>query len=492
MRQMAILMALFIPLITAISCYLIGRPVLRNWFTALGVLITFGSSLTVAGQILTGQALTAMDGWLYIDALSAYLLVIIALIGLIAALYSINYMQHEVEIGIIVPAQLATYYLFFHLFIFTMILTVMANNLGLLWIGIEATTLTSALLVGFYKQKSSLEAAWKYIILCTVGIAFALLGVILTYYAAGQIESESVRTLEWTFLLANKQQLDPQVLKLAFIFILVGFGTKAGLAPLHHWLPDAHSQAPSPVSAVLSGVLLNCALYGVIRYHLLLSQVIGSQFSSNLLLVFGLVSMGVAVPFIYLQYDLKRLLAYSSVEHMGIIAVGIGLGGKLGLYGASLHFLNHAVAKSLLFFTAGSITQYYGTRQIARIRGAITALPISGVLLFVGSLAITGVPPFNVFVSEFSIVSGGFAQERYVASGLFLLFISLIFAGFMYHVLRMVLGTKPKNLAIGRESCLSVVAMGIPLVLILVLGLYIPSILDNMLSEVLVVLGGVK
>ncbi|WP_366923627.1 hydrogenase 4 subunit F [Metallumcola ferriviriculae] len=485
-----VILTLFAPLVTAISGYLIGKPALRNWVTGIGALTTFVSSLILTWQVLTGEALTAMDSWLYIDAFSAYLLVIIGLIGLIATLYSIDYMQHEVEIGMIGVSQLATYYLLFNIFIFTMVLTVMANNLGLLWIAIEATTLASAMLVGFYKQKGSLEAAWKYIILCTVGIAFALLGVILTYYAASQIESESVRSLQWTFLMANKQQLDPQVLKLAFVFILIGFGTKAGLAPLHHWLPDAHSQAPSPVSAVLSGVLLNCALYGVIRYHLLLSQIVGSQFSGNLLLIFGLISMAIAVPFISLQHDLKRLLAYSSVEHMGIIAAGIGLGGKLALYGASLHFLNHAVAKSLLFFSAGSVTQHYGTRQMARIRGAITALPFSGVLLLLGSLAITGVPPFSIFVSEFSIITGGFAQGKYLASGLFLLFIALVFAGFMYHILQMVLGLKPDRVKVRRESWLTVTAMGIPIVLIVVLGLYIPSLLDNMLSEVLVILGG--
>lgn len=339
----------------------------------------------------------------------------------------------------------------------------------------EATTLASALLVGFYGKKSSIEAAWKYVIICTVGITFALLGTVFLYAAAS--DAAGGHGLSWPALVSAASTMDPKLLKLAFVFALVGYGTKAGLVPMHTWLPDAHSQAPTPISALLSGVLLNCAVYGIIRFHTLATLGLGPAFSSNLLLYFGLASMGVAAPFILLQHDFKRLLAYSSVEHIGIIAAGIGFGGTLGLYGAMLHMVNHALAKSLLFFLVGDITQKYGTRKIRRIEGLLRAMPLTGALFLAAIFAITGSPPFGVFLSEITILSAGFARGSIVPSVLFILFVALVFTGAMYYAGRMIFGGLPRRVSQGEGGGIAVAAAAVPMLLVLVHGLLRPTLL---------------
>jgi hydrogenase-4 component F len=303
---------------------------------------------------------------------------------------------------------------------------------------------------------------------------------------------EASDALNWTVLRAAAPRLDPALIKLAFVFILIGFGTKAGLAPMHTWLPDAHSQAPTPVSALLSSVLLNCAVYGILRYHMVASAVLGPDFSGTLLIGFGLLSVAVAVPFILVQRDLKRLLAYSSVEHMGIVVLAIGIGGPLGLFGGLLHLLNHALAKALLFFTAGTLSQRYGTLQLSRMRGAIQVAPLAGTLLLLGGFAIVGSPPFNIFLSEFSILSAGFTRRVEWVSLLFLACIALIFAGMLFHLGRIVWGAPPPEAdgaaapapARPRRRPLELL---LPLVLavpIVGLGLYVPPPLTDVLQRV--------
>ncbi|MDD5473101.1 MAG: hydrogenase 4 subunit F, partial [Candidatus Methanoperedens sp.] len=347
------------------------------------------------------------------------------------------------------------------------------NNLGL-WIAIEMTTLVSALLMILYSRKSSIEAAWKYMIICTVGITFALFGTILTYYGAVKILGESGDALNWTSLIAVADRFDPAIMKLAFIFILIGYGTKAGLAPMHTWLPDAHSEAPTPVSALLSGVLLNCAMYGIIRFYTITTKSTGAAYTSNLLIIFGLLSIGIAVPFIILQEDYKRLLAYSSVEHMGIVALGIGFGGVFGVFGAILHMFNHAMTKSLMFFGAGNVLLKHETKEIDGVSGIIKSMPVTGPMFLIGGLAITGSPPFSIFLSEFTILTAGFMQGHIVASVLFLLFIIMIFAGFFHNISRMILGIPKPGISTGDVSRWTLVAMAILLVFVFVLGFYIP------------------
>lgn len=479
---------LAIPVVTGLACLLCRRRRAVELINLVGAVGSLAIGIWTAYKVFTGGPITGFSGLMYIDALSAFILMVVVSVTFIAAVYSLGYMKEELAEGIIAEKQLARYYAWFHLFLFTMVGTLLANNLGVLWVFIEATTLASALLVGFYNRETSLEAAWKYIILCTVGITFALFGTILAYYSSVNVLGEVSDALNWTTLVRHAGDLDPKLVKLAFIFIIVGYGTKAGLAPMHTWLPDAHSQAPSPVSAVLSGVLLNCALYGVLRFHIIASGTLGPEFSSRLLLIFGLISVGLAVPFIAVQSDLKRLLAYSSVEHMGIIAVGLGMGSRLGCYGAMLHLLNHALAKSMMFMAAGNVTQKFHTRTISRIRGVVRAMPITGAVLAAGTFAIGGSPPFNIFVSEFLIAAAGIKSGRYAAAIIYLVFIALVFAGLIYQLSKMAFGSFPQRFRPGEINPMTGAVLLLPLVLVLLLGLAVPNILDGVLQQVVTVI----
>lgn len=479
---------LILPLLTAIICTLLKRKRTLGAVNIIGGTLTAAAGLSLAWQVFHNGAAFWLGRYIYVDALSAFIIVIISIVELLAAVFSIGYIGRDIEEGEIEAWRLKWYYFWFYIFIFTMLCVVMAGNMGIMWVAIEATTLASALLVGFYDKKSSLEAAWKYIIICTVGIIFALFGTVLLHYAAVSITGERL-SLDWLSIIQSADKLDPTILKLAFVFALVGYGTKMGLAPMHTWLPDAHSQAPAPISAMLSGVLLNCALYGILRFHLIAEKSLGS-FSYDLLLFFGVISILVAMPFIIAQHDLKRLLAYSSIEHMGIIAVAIGLGGKMALYGAFLHMLNHAFTKSFLFFGAGNITQYFHTKKIGKIRGALKAMPISGLAFFIGALAIAGLPPFSIFLSEFMIISAGFAAGKYLVSGLVLILISLIFTGIIYAAGSIALGDPPGRVQEVKLRHWSLIVFLVPIVPMVIFGFYIPEFVNQMLLQVVAVMAG--
>lgn len=474
---------LLAPLLTSILCFFTKTKKQVETISLIGSIATLLLGLNLVREVFIRGIIVSWENALFADAFSAYIVLIVSIVGFVASVYSIGYMGHELEHDIIDLKKLRFYYTLFHIFMFTMLLVGVTNNLGL-WIAIEMTTLVSALLMILYSRKSSVEAAWKYMIICTVGITFALFGTILTYYAAVMILGESGDALNWTSLMTVADQFNPTIMKLAFIFILIGYGTKAGLAPMHTWLPDAHSEAPTPVSALLSGVLLNCAMYGIIRFYTIATRSIGIDFASNLLIIFGLLSLGIAVPFIILQEDYKRLLAYSSVEHMGIIAIGIGFGGVFGVFGAILHMFNHAMTKSLMFFGAGNILLKHETKEIDKVNGIVKSMPVTGTMFIIGGLAITGSPPFSIFISEFTILAAGFSQGKIVASVLFLLFIIMIFAGFFYHVSRMVFGTPKPGIKIGDVSRYNLIAMGILIVFIIVLGVYIPPFFYEMIMKV--------
>ncbi|MEK7291261.1 MAG: hydrogenase 4 subunit F, partial [Planctomycetota bacterium] len=391
----------------------------------------------------------------YLDALSILSTQIVTLVGFAAALYSAGYMEAELHEGVFREKKLRWYYFLFHMFIFTMLLVCVSNNLGIMWVAIEATTLATTFLVGFYNKKPHQEAAWKYIIICTVGITLALFGVILTYHSAKGVIGEIGYALNWSELITVADKFEPHLIRLAFLFILIGYGTKAGLAPMHTWLPDAHSQAPSPISALFSGVLLNCSLYGIIRFHILTSKCIGPDYSGTLLMIFGLVSVLVSIPFILIQKDYKRLLAFSSIEHIGIIALGFGFGGMYGVYGAGLHAFNHAVVKSLLFFCAGNLFLKYKTSAIENIKGAIKTIPITAVISIIAIFAITGTPPFNIFVSEFMILADGFSSGSVLSivfSSLLVIGIVLIFIGFINNMFKMIFGSATTDIPRGEVS----------------------------------------
>lgn len=474
---------LLAPLLTSILCFFTRTRKQVETISISGSIITLLLGLALVYDVYRHDFIVTWQNALFADAFSAYIVLIVSIVGFVASLYSLGYMAHELEHDIIDVKKLRFYYSLFHVFMFTMLLVGVTNNLGL-WIAIEMTTLVSALLMILYSRKSSVEAAWKYMIICTVGITFALFGTILTYFAAVNILGETGDALNWTALIAVADQFDPTIMKLAFIFILIGYGTKAGLAPMHTWLPDAHSEAPTPVSALLSGVLLNCAMYGIIRFYTIATKSTGEVFTGNLLIIFGLLSLGIAVPFILLQEDYKRLLAYSSVEHMGIIALGIGFGGVFGIFGAILHMFNHAMTKSLMFFGAGNILLKHDTKEIFKVSGVVKTMPVTGAMFVIGTLAITGSPPFSIFISEFTILASGFTQGHIVAAVLFLLFIIMIFAGFFNNVSRMAFGMPKSDIEKGDMGRWTLVAMGILIIFVIVLGIYIPPPFYEMIMRV--------
>jgi hydrogenase-4 component F len=326
-----------------------------------------------------------------------------------------------------------------------MLLVALSNNLGIMWVAIEGTTLTSVFLVTFYGRATSLEAAWKYMIIGGVGLSMALFGTILTYYSAHAVLGmDTLAGLNWSVLVTRAPQFDRQTMRLAFILILLGFGTKAGIAPMHTWKPDVYSEAPVPVAAMLAAALLNCALYGLLRFLILTSRCVGPQFASGLLILFGLLSMGIAAPFILVQRSFRRILAYSSIDHGGIMILGLGFGGPLGVLGMLLHMTFHSVTKPLLFFCAGNIQQHLGTDLFKKAKGGlIHAMPLSAALFLMTTLAVTGSPPFSMFQSEFTILRAAFESGHVWTAVLFVAFLVAIFSGFLVHIAKLALGPDP-------------------------------------------------
>jgi len=482
-----IFVLLLIPLFTAAMCYFIKNRRVIEYINLLGAIALTAASIPLITTSLS-TPIFFMGGILFMDALSSYIMAVVVFISLVTAVYSIDYMGHEFDEGVINIKEFSYYYAMLYLFTFTMLLVTVSNNLAVFWIAVEGTTLVSALLVGFYKSRESIEAAWKYIILCTVSITFALLGVFITYYASASVFGGS-GSMNWTELKAISSRLNPATMKLAFIFILVGYGAKAGLAPVHNWLPDAHSQAPTPISALLSGILIKCAFIGIVRFVILVNGSSGTFYSGQLLLIFGLLSMGIATAFILLQNDYKRLLAYHSIEHVGIITTGMGIGGFWGVYGALLHILNHAIVKTLLFFTTGQIRLSYHSTKIEKIKGVIVSLPVSGTVMLLAALAIAGAPPFNIFLSEFTIMKAAADSGNWTTLAIFILFATIIFGGVLHHFGGMSFG-KPTIGHNKQEKKMSRLIIMVMAVIMLILGLYIPAFLDKMLSgSVKVILG---
>jgi hydrogenase-4 component F len=480
---MALYVLLALPLVSGLLSRLAPDPRLSERISLAGALSTCAAGLVLSAEIVAGGPRRALGGLLYVDSLSALMVVVIVVVGLFATIASVGYLRQDVRHGETDEDQLGWYYLGLHVFIWTMLTTVLVENLGLLWVAIEATTLASALLVGFYRTRAALEAAWKYLILCTVGITFALFGVLLTYYASDRLLGEAGATLDWTALVAAGPRLDPDLMRLAFVFIVIGFGAKAGFAPLHTWLPDAHSQAPSPVSGLLSGVLLNCALYGMLRFVPIASASVGPRFVHDLLLGFGLFSVAVAVPFILVQRDLKRLLAYSSVEHIGLIAAAIGIGGPAALFAGLLHLLNHAITKSMLFFAAGELVQRYETRRISAIRGAVRAVPVAGPLFLLGMLAISGLPPSGIFLSELGVAIAGFEQGLAWVGLAILALLAATFGGMCRHLVGLALGRPIRPIEPAKSSPATLVALAPLAVAVVMLGVWVPGWLAELIQQ---------
>jgi hydrogenase-4 component F len=471
---MELLILLGLPLLAALLLALWGA---RSWAPELNVLASFGCFL--AGCALTLRVIDRgpMLVWkeqFFIDPFNVFLVALTAFVSFTTALFSRPYMRIEQHHGRLNPARLRLYHSMFQLFIFTMLLALLTNNLGILWVALEAATLSTVLLVSLYRTPASLEAAWKYFILCGVGIAQALFGTILLYFAAEKVlGGEGMSALLWTHLDAVKGQLEPTVLAIAFVFLLVGYGTKVGLVPLHNWLPDAHAEGPTPVSAVLSGLLLNVALYAVIRCKVLVEGSIRSALPGRMLMIFGLASVVVAAFLLWRQKDIKRLFAYSSIEHMGIITFAFGMGGVVANFGALLHMTVHSLTKSAIFFAVGHATQKAGSQRMDQIHGLLLLSPTVGWGLMLGTLAILGMPPFGVFASEFLILTTAMREHPW-ATPVLLLALGVAFAAIFGRVQPMVFGDTTARPLPHPPALLPVF---LHLALVLMLGLYIPPFL---------------
>jgi hydrogenase-4 component F len=442
---------------------------------------------------------SVLMGWLMLDDVALLFLSITSLLFLISSFYAVGYLRRETEgsrpdfedQSLFVNAPETRFIACLLFFLSTMTVVILSRHFGLFWVAMEATTLASAPLIYFHRHHRSLEATWKYLMICSVGIAMALLGNFFLVAATIPAEGESV-SLVLDQLIQHNNGFQIIWLKAAFIFILVGYGTKMGLAPMHTWLPDAHSESPSVVSALLSGALLNCAFLGILRTHQLCVAAGIQRFSQDLLLGFGLFSMAVAAVFILGQRDYKRMLAYSSIEHMGILALGIGLGGE-GIFGAMFHAVNHSLTKGLLFLTAGNILAVYHTKSTSDVRGILKILPLSGILWITGFLAIVGSPPFGTFLSEFTILKAAIDQQQIGVAVVYLALLSLIFIGMADIFLRTALGRQSieSDNDTVREHALMVVPPFCLAVIVLCLGIYLPSAFSRLLHDAAQILGGI-
>jgi len=425
---------------------------------SIGTLI--GAEGFIARAVFSQGSVTAFADIVYVDALSSVILFIIGTVGLACSLYMRSYMDEQVARGVIAPKRLSLFFFLFHMFLLAMVLATVANSLGVQWVAIEGTTLATTFLIAFWRRRESLEAGWKYLILCSVGISLALFGVVLMYYSSLRVLGDVSSALNITQLQQVASQLDPHILKLAFVFLFVGYGTKVGLVPMHSWLPDAYTEAPAPVAAMLAGVLETVAVYAILRCRGIADQALSSDFTGGLLALFGLISFALAAFFILLQHNYKRLFAYSSIEHMGLAMVGFGVGGPLGTFGGLFHLINHAFAKSLAFFAAGNIHRRFRTVEIDQVRGLIAVLPWSALALLISGLALTALPPFALFASEMQIITalsssglpGEWSEPVTRLPVVLLLFCSVVaFAGFLYRITGMVWGPAPNDVAHGER-----------------------------------------
>ena len=472
---MEVALVLGVPLLGGLLLALVGH---RRWapeLNALMSLATFGAAALLTARVIADGPMVALDEQFFVDPFNVFLVALTALVAFTTALFSRPYMRIEEHHGRVNSARLRLYHSMYQLFSFTMVLCLLSNNVGILWVALEGATLSTVLLVSLYRTPASLEAAWKYFILCSVGIAQALFGVILLYFAAEKVLGAGGTSLLWTHLYEVRHQLEPTVLSLAFVFLLVGFGTKVGLVPLHNWLPDAHAEGPTPISAVLSGLLLNVALYAVVRSKVLVDGALERNFSGSLMMGFGLLSVVVAAFFLSRQKDIKRMFAYSSIEHMGLMTFAFGIGGPVATFAGLLHMTVHSLTKSAIFFAVGHAAQKTGTQLIDDIRGLVTISPAIGWGLILGTLAILGMPPFGVFASEFMILTVTMHEQPW-ATPFLLVALGVAFAAIFGKVQPMVFGTASAKRLPHPPALLPVFAH---LGLVLGLGLFIPAYLAD-------------
>jgi hydrogenase-4 component F len=423
--------------------------------------------------------------YLLVDDLNKVFIVLTTFVGFTTSVFSASYIEHEIEIGRLTPTFVRFYHAMYQVLMFAMNLALVANNIGLMWVAIELATLTTVLMVGIYRTHEALEAAWKYFILGSVGIALALFGTILVYMAARPVIGEGLYAMVWTVLVTKASLFDPALLNVAFVFLLLGYGTKVGLAPLHAWLPDAHAEGPTPISAVLSGLLLNVALYALLRFKMLLALNPAALAPGPLMVTMGLISCVFAAFMLYRRRDIKRMFAYSSIEHMGIIVFAFGMGGPLANFAALLHMTMHSLTKSAIFYAVGHIAQVKGTQKIADMGGLTVSNPVLGWGLVLGVVAIAGLPPLGIFMSEFLVVSSTFAREPWLAT--ILVFGILVGLGGLFLRLNTIVFGEPVGPTAPAEA--SYVPMFAHLAIVAMAGIYLPPALVTGFQNVARLLG---
>ena len=423
--------------------------------------------------------------YLLVDDLNNVFIVLTTFVGFTNSVFSASYIGHELEIGRLNPRVLRFYHAMYQVLMFAMNLALITNNIGVMWVAIELATLTTVLMVGIYRTHEALEAAWKYFILGSVGIALALFGTILVYMAARPVIGEGLDAMVWTVLMTRGGAFDPALLNVAFVFLLLGYGTKVGLAPLHAWLPDAHAEGPTPISAVLSGLLLNVALYALLRFKMLLALNPGALAPGPLMVTMGLISLVFAAFMLYRRRDIKRMFAYSSIEHMGIITFAFGMGGPLANFAGLLHMTMHSLTKSAIFFAVGHIAQVKGTQRIADMGGLTTTNPVLGWGLVLGVVAIAGFPPLGIFMSEFLVITSTFARAPWLA--IVLVVGILVGVAALFLRLNTIAFGEPRGTT--AEAKASYVPMFAHLALVFVAGIYLPPALVTWFQNVAKVLG---
>jgi hydrogenase-4 component F len=479
------LLTLGLPLAGALILALWGHRAWAAGVNCVASLATLLAALALTARVLSAGPLSVAGELFFVDAFNVVLVTLTAFVAFTTALFSRVYMRVEQERGRLSAGRLRLYHAMYQMFVFTMLLALTANNVGILWVALEAATLATVLLVSLYRTPSAVEAAWKYFILCGVGIAQALFGTILLYLAAERVLGAGGTALLWTHLDQVKGELEPTVMSIAFVFLLVGYGTKVGLVPLHNWLPDAHAEGPTPISAVLSGLLLNVALYAVVRNKVLVDGALGTHAAGYLMMGFGLLSVIVAAFFLSRQKDIKRLFAYSSIEHMGIATFAFGMGGPVAAFAGLLHMTAHSLTKSAIFFAVGHAAQKTGTQSIEAIRGLIHVSPAVGWGLMLGGIAILGIPPFGVFASEFLILTTAMRDHPW-ATPILLLGLGVAFAAIFSRVQAMVFGETTAQPLPHPPALLPVF---LHLALVLLLGLYIPPYLADWYRQAAAMIG---
>jgi hydrogenase-4 component F len=456
---------LVIPAASAVLLVLLPGYWLTARLNVVAALLTFVAALTL---LVVRPAPTA---YLFVDDLNIVFIVLSTFVGFTTSAFSASYIAHELEIGRLTRQYLRFYHAMYQTLMFSMNLGLLANNIGLMWVAIELATLTTVLMVGIYRTHEALEAAWKYFILGSVGIALALFGTILVYMAARPVIGEGHDAMVWTALVEKATGFSPELLNVAFVFLMLGYGTKVGLAPLHAWLPDAHAEGPTPISAVLSGLLLNVALYALLRFKILMTANTAAFAPGPLMVTLGLVSLIFAGFMLYRRRDIKRMFAYSSIEHMGLITFAFGMGGPLANFAGLMHMTMHSLTKSAIFYAVGHISQAKGTQKIAEIRGLTESHPVLGWGLVLGVVAIAGLPPMGIFMSEFLIVSSTFARQPLLA--LLVVFGLLIAFGALLLRLNEIAFGKPIGSSAPVEA--SYVPLFAHLGLVLAAGIYLPA-----------------